>query len=209
VSVPRRERLFRFVFWLEPYGFLLLYGYFFFMFAISFVGDPNPVDALYVFDQTILMIFISTRREAIEITKRPLDCAIALLATFLPLLAVPNSGVNIIPETACIALMLMGTLLHIFAKLSLRRSFGILPADRGIKSGGAYLFVRHPMYLGYIVVQVGMMLAGPVAWNIVLFAIIWSLYLWRIHIEERLLGRSDDYQALCVQTRYRLIPGLY
>ncbi len=207
--MPRRERLFHLLFWLEPYAFLLLYGYFFFMFAYSFVRDLNPVDALYVFDQTILMIFISTRREAIQICKRPMDCAIALLATLLPLLAVPNSGQYVISEGACIIMMLTGTLLHIYAKLSLRRSFGILPADRGIKSGGAYQFVRHPMYLGYFVVQAGMMLAGPVGWNVVLFTMIWSLYLWRIHIEERLLGRNDAYRDFCARTRYRLIPGVY
>jgi protein-S-isoprenylcysteine O-methyltransferase Ste14 len=155
------------------------------------------------------MIFISTRREAIQITKRPMDCAIALLATFMPLFAVPNSGQNMIPEAACIVMMLVGTFLHIFAKLSLRRSFGILPADRGIKSGGAYQFIRHPMYLGYFIVQAGMMLAGPVWWNIVLFTVIWTLYLWRIHIEERLLGRNDDYRTFCSRTRYRLIPGVY
>lgn len=178
-------------------------------FARAFLAGPNLVDGLYVFDQTILMLFLLFNRPAAQVTERPLDCIVALLATLLPLLAVPHSGQPLVPGALCVMLMLLGMLLHIGAKLSLRRSFGILPADRGIKSGGAYHYVRHPMYLGYCVVQTGQLLAGPLAWNVMVFAIAWALLVWRIEIEERLLRQNKDYEAFCTQTRYRLIPYLY
>ena len=42
------------------------------------------------------------------------------------------------------------------AKFSLARSFGLAPANRGVKSRGAYAFLRHPMYLGYVVEWIGL-----------------------------------------------------
>ena len=36
-------------------------------------------------------------------------------------------------------------------KLSLGRSFGLMPANRGVVSTGMYRLVRHPIYLGYLV----------------------------------------------------------
>ncbi len=207
--MPHRAAFVRFVHQWERVPFLLLYAWLLSHFAKGFVADPNLVDGLYVLDQTIVMLFLLFHRQPAQISERPIDCIVALLATLLPLLAVPHQAPPVLPEAVCVFLILLGTLFHLSAKLSLRRSFGILPADRGIKSGGAYHYVRHPMYLGYWIVQVALLLAGPSAWNAVLFATVWVLLIWRIHIEERLLRQNRDYEAFCARTPYRLIPYLY
>lgn len=189
--------------------FILLYLVLVFRFIWSFVAVPNIIDALYVFDSTILIVFVLMRREASSMTRRPLDYGVAWAGTIIPLLAMPPSSTPFAPPLVCIIMVLLGIATHLSAKLSLRRSFGIVAADRGIKAGGAYRYVRHPMYLGYMLVQGGVLLAGPVIWNVVLFGVNWVLLFCRIQAEERLLLHNEDYQALCRETRFRLIPGIY
>lgn len=189
--------------------FGLLYAWCVWSFGQALFKIPNVVTLLYLADQTLVLVFLLTRRPAGRISAHPLDIAAAAGATALPLLASPPSGEPLIPPAACSMLMLIGIALHLGAKLSLRRSFGIVPADRGIKSSGLYGLVRHPMYLGYMFTHVGLLLAGPLAWNVAVFGLCWMLFLYRIHAEEKLLTSNDDYRAFQKKTRFRLIPGLY
>ena len=46
-------------------------------------------------------------------------------------------------------LMFLGFGIAVSAKLSLCRSFGVVAGNRGVRTGGLYGLVRHPMYLGY------------------------------------------------------------
>jgi protein-S-isoprenylcysteine O-methyltransferase Ste14 len=193
----------------EKIFFLAVFLYFFIEFSRSLLHEPNIFTALYLADQTMIILFLLFRRTATHISENPLDYGIAFAGTLLPLLAVPNSGQNVVPLWVCGVLMLAGILLHLGAKLSLRRSFGIVAADRGIKNEGPYRLVRHPMYLGYMMVHLALVLAGPLLWNMIVFALTWVAFLLRIAAEERLLSRNEDYQAFMGKTRFRLIPGLY
>ena len=154
----------------EKILFLAFFGYFLFAFSLSFARQPNLINALYLADQTIIMLFLLLRRDARRISERPGDYLIAAAGTLLPLLALPSSGENVAPPALCAGLMLAGIAIHLGAKLSLRRSFGIVAADRGIKVHGLYRVVRHPMYLGYMLVHAALVLSGPLAWNIAVFA---------------------------------------
>ena len=80
-----------------------------------------------------------------------------------------------LPRCGSACCSMAGLLLHLGAKLSLRRSFGIVAADRGIKIEGPYRLVRHPMYLGYMLVHLALLLAGPLWWNATIFALTWIL----------------------------------
>ena len=54
----------------------------------------------------------------------------------------------------------------IAGKITLGRSFALLPANRGVVSTGVYRIVRHPIYMGYLVTHVAFLLASPSLWNI-------------------------------------------
>ncbi|PZF76942.1 hypothetical protein DK847_10815 [Aestuariivirga litoralis] len=194
---------------LETLVFVLFYTLVFLKFSQALLTRPSAANALYLFDQTIILGFLLFRRRAVLVTERPLDFIMATAGTVIPMLAIPSSGQSVIPSVLCTALMVLGLLVHISAKLSLRRSFGVIPADRGIKSGGIYRFVRHPMYLGYMIVEAGLLLAGPLLWNALIFGVHWLLFLYRMVAEERILRQNPDYVAYCARTRYRLVPGLY
>ncbi|ESW59601.1 MAG: hypothetical protein Q27BPR15_16590 [Rhodobacter sp. CACIA14H1] len=65
------------------------------------------------------------------------------------------------------------------------------------------------MYLGYVISQAGLLLAGPTVGNVAIICLLWGLYVWRIIAEERVLARDPAYAALCATTRWRLLPGVF
>lgn len=118
-------------------------------------------------------------------------------------------GVRLAPEAAGAALQVAGVCWQLFAKLSLRRSFGILPANRGVVSRGAYRFVRHPMYLGYFVADMGFLLTNFGVQNVLVYGGQFVLQAVRISREERLLSADERYRAYKDKVRFRVIPGLF
>ena len=108
-----------------------------------------------------------------------------------------------------IVFILYGAIIHSGAKLSLRRSFGVVAADRGIKVQGMYAYVRHLMYMGYFLTHFGFLLATPSVWNFILDASAWFFFIARIHAVEWVLSISPDYQYYKEQVRYRIIPGAF
>ena len=92
---------------------------------------------------------------------------------------------------------------------SLRGSFAILPARRAIVRGGQYRLLRHPAYLGELVMGAACASASkdPAAW-LCLAAMI-PLLMLRIWREEDLLRHDTDYITYQSQTRWRLVPGIW
>jgi protein-S-isoprenylcysteine O-methyltransferase Ste14 len=96
------------------------------------------------------------------------------------------------------ALLLMGMMVQVHAKLVLGRSLGCVPANRGLKLSGPYRFVRNPMYVGVVAIVLGeALLLGAVAllWYA---AVVWlAFHLFVLGYEEPTLGRSfgDEYKT--------------
>ena len=90
--------------------------------------------------------------------------------------------------------------------LSLRRSFGIVPANRGIRTRGLYNLVRHPLYASELLVVLGIALVNPSAWNLGLFVCACVLQGLRAAAEERFLSVDPAYREYCARVKYRLIP---
>lgn len=185
--------------------------YLFFAYRLLSAGirDHSLFDFIYLFDQTIVILFLMMRRSSSRITENPTDWAAAFLGTTMPLLAEPSSSAALLPASACLTIYLVGALLHIYSKLSLRRSFGAVPAHRGLKHEGPYRFIRHPMYLGYIISQFAFLLSGPTLWNIFVLGASWAVQIWRIENEERFLVLDENYRIYQTRVRYRIVPWLY
>ena len=108
-----------------------------------------------------------------------------------------------------LALVTLAAGLSFVSLLAIRRRFGVRPALRGLVTSGPYRFVRHPMYLSYILADIGYNLEE---WNFVtvfLVLIGWASLVYRIHAEERVISQDAGWPAYLAQVRYRLFPGLW
>lgn len=120
-----------------------------------------------------------------------------------------NPGAQIVPEFVGALLQIGGIGWQLFAKISLQRSFGILPANRGVVSRGAYQFVRHPMYLGYFLTDLGFLLTNFSLFNLSIHVLQLMCQVSRINQEEHVLRSDPAYRSYLQAVRYRLIPLLF
>jgi protein-S-isoprenylcysteine O-methyltransferase Ste14 len=179
------------------------------VFAWRMVHTPNAYGPAVMISETAVMLFTLVRRPTAAISLRLGDWLLATTATAAPLLIVPVD--NPFPALAGLGLFLLffGNCWQAWAKLILRRSFGITPANRGVKITGAYRFVRHPMYAGYLLVHLGVLAVMFSPYNLAIYAIGWTAQILRLLAEERLLGEDPAYRDYMSAVRWRLIPGIF
>jgi protein-S-isoprenylcysteine O-methyltransferase Ste14 len=87
-----------------------------------------------------------------------------------------------------------------------------IQGDRGhaVVASGPYRFVRHPMYVGLILLYASMALILGSLWTLAIAALITILLLWRTSLEERTLRQElPGYAEYTAVTRYRLMPGIW
>lgn len=134
--------------------------------------------------------------------------AIAVIGTFSPLLVAPE-GVDWVPPAVAVGFMTTGLLCSISAKIFLRRSFGIVPANRGIQCEGPYKIVRHPIYFGYLLAQIGFLSQSLSTYNALVYAACWMAMVLRIKAEEEVLSTSPEYRDYKRLVTKRLIPFVW
>ena len=110
---------------------------------------------------------------------------------------------------AGLVLVTLAAGLSLVSLLALGRHFGIRPALRDLVTSGPYRFVRHPMYLSYVLADIGYNLQGWNSVTLLLVLVGWASLVYRIHAEERLLSQHAEWPAYVVLVRYRLFPGLW
>jgi protein-S-isoprenylcysteine O-methyltransferase Ste14 len=96
-----------------------------------------------------------------------------------------------------------------YSLLMLGRSFGVVAANRGIQTRGAYRLVRHPAYASYLIVNIGYLLENPTVFNVGVVVMATGFQLVRIAKEEEFLSQDPAYRAYRARVRYRLVPFLY
>lgn len=133
--------------------------------------------------------------------------AIAFIGTGAALLVSPH-GVRLISDPVSLVLIVSGSAVALAAKAFLGRSFGLVAANRGVKDTGIYRFVRHPMYLGYMLSHLGFLLVFFSAANVAIYAVAWTCFWLRAKEEEKILLRDPEYQRYASKVRFRLVPGL-
>jgi len=167
-------------------------------------GRPTGLGATAF--EVMTAAFCIGRSKPLVVTGDWLAWPAALLGAFLMLLARPAAGDS---RPAWEAVQLIGLLLAASSLGVLRHSFGLVAANRGIKTAGLYRFVRHPAYLGYFVTWFGYVGENPTLRNSVLLIVATAFQLLRIRQEEAVLSRDATYRSYRTRVRHRLVPFVF
>ena len=111
--------------------------------------------------------------------------------------------------TAGLILVALAAVLSLVSLLFMGRFFGIRPALRGLVTSGPYTFVRHPIYLSYVLADIGYNLQEWSLATVLLVLIGWISLVYRIHAEERLLSQHAEWLGYVHAVRYRILPGVW
>lgn len=195
-------------------GDLLLFGVTSGELALLFALTPTftIVDWIYVLQHVLVLVIALTRRPPQAYDHSFASSAAVVVAYAYPYAQVvylrwvpgdpawPAAGFVLVTFAACLSLSSL---------ISLGRRFGVFPALRGLVTRGPYRFVRHPMYLAYVIADIGYNLQE---WNFGTALLVlagWASLLYRIGAEERILSQDARSSAYAASVRYRLLPGLW
>lgn len=173
----------------------------------AFFLSYQPIYILRALLESIVAVALWRARQTFKVDKQFSTQLIVVAHIILPALLSSvekssNSAYFLIPVA-------VGLLTSVCALLDIGPSFGILPADRGLVKNGLYGFVRHPIYLGYLISMIGWCCFSPSFANFSILMLYVPLTILRIQREEFLLSEMSQYKSYSASVRYRIIPGVY
>jgi protein-S-isoprenylcysteine O-methyltransferase Ste14 len=174
--------------------------------VVGFLHSGDWSYLLFCTAETIAALFFIVRSAPVSVSTDAGDWLLAIGATFAPFLLSP-ADMAVWPG-ACY-LLAIGSLLQIAGLLSLNRSFGLVAAQREIKTGGVYRVVRHPLYASYLISLSGYLLTNTSPANTVIYVATMSMMVARLLREERFLSADVRYRVYMRQVKYRLLPFIF
>ena len=203
VLTDLREGLFRFI-------ALAVAAIFVYRGVNNLVIDHGRLNVLMLLiSETLTFVWLLLARRPLVRDWSPFTVFISLTAGFGSGLISLEPGLAIVPLYIAAPLQFLALWMVIWGKMSLGRSFAILPANRGVVTGGAYQYVRHPIYAGYLMGHILFLLSSFSIYNFTVYAIITLFQIHRILREERILALTPEYRDYLERVRYRLIPGIF
>lgn len=169
-------------------------------------GFPLIASALNVL---ILVLTMVIRRPPQRVTPNPWYWLLAFVATYWDLLVLSflEQGRPLAWNWVTDVIAVAGLLIVIWARLSLGRNIGFVPAQRELVHTGAYAYMRHPVYTGGLLTTIAFLLRAYSPQNALLMGlrILWFIPIKSL-VEESFLRQDPDYAAYMQRVRYRWIP---
>jgi protein-S-isoprenylcysteine O-methyltransferase Ste14 len=159
--------------------------------------------------EALAAILVLTARLSKDVDRGVPSLLLAFFGTFYFTFVDLGFGTPLIPYFYGQWIQMAGISLQVGAKLWLGRSFGLVPANRGLVLGGPYRFVRHPMYLGYFLNHMGYLVCTYSTRNLVVYSMLYAIQIGRIVQEERLLARDPKYEEYAKRVKWRFVPFVY
>jgi protein-S-isoprenylcysteine O-methyltransferase Ste14 len=188
---------------------VLLFSMMVYRIGMNFLETGRLTGLLLLASEGLVVVLTVVRRAPVTVDRTIRARLLTTIAMMGPPLVAPAKITPLIPDAASLAVCAVGLLVVIAGKLSLGRSFGLIPANRGIVSSGLYRVVRHPIYLGYLITHVAFLAANPTLWNLGLLFIADSAQMARAVCEEHILAIDERYRAYQTRVRWRVVPGLF
>ena len=175
----------------------------------DFARTHRATGLLLLVSESLVVVLTIVRRRA-RLVDRSAQAAIATgLSLAGPSLVRVTAGAGLLPDLATTIISAIGLIVVISGKLTLGRSFGIAPANRGVVVAGPYVFVRHPIYAGYLITHVAFACAYPSPWNLAILFVADAALIFRALCEERVLAADRTYQTYCRRVAWHLVPGVF
>ena len=163
--------------------------------------------------------FLERRTRAKEKEKQQIHIAILSALIFLAGFIIPGLdhrfAWSFVPTNITLLadlIILLGYLLIFFVFRQNSYASRIIEVDEEQKviSTGLYALVRHPMYVGVLLMYIPTPLALGSYWGLIPFALLPLSLALRILNEEKVLSENlPGYKEYCEKTRYRLIPYIW
>ncbi len=160
--------------------------------------------------------FLERRTKGKEKEKQQISIAILSAFVFLAGFIIPGLdhrfGWSNVPMHISIAahiIILLGYLIIFFVFKQNSYASRIIEVNKNQKiiSTGLYGIVRHPMYIGVLIMFIPTPIALGSYWGLIPFALLPVSLVLRILNEEKVLSDNlKGYKEYCQKTKYRLIP---
>ena len=189
---------------------LAAYPCFLMAYADYKVGLMDIPRALFFTQAALFVVTMLIRRSPVRISSDPWFWAVAGIYSYYNLLVAGllRGGVALAPAQLVNALAVLGVWISIFARLSLGRNIGLIPAQRKIVTSGVYRYVRHPIYSGYFISTISWGLSCFSLVNVLALAFGCAVCIVKTLMEESFLSDDPDYAAYMKRVRWRWFPGL-
>ena len=177
--------------------------------GVDFVETGRLTGLLLLASETLVVVFTVIRRNPSIVDRSMRARVLTTLSMLGPPLIRPADVAALAPEVVTVVISAIGLFVVIAGKVSLGRSFGLMPANRGIVSTGVYRLVRHPIYAGYLITHIGFLAANPTPWNGAMLVLADVALLMRAKCEERTLAHDPAYRAYLGRVPWRVVPGAF
>jgi protein-S-isoprenylcysteine O-methyltransferase Ste14 len=175
----------------------------------DFLRTGHITGLLLLVSEALIVILTVVRRRAQIIDRSTAAAVTTTLSIVGPPLLRAGQTPGLLPDMVTAIVSAVGLLLVIGGKMTLGRSFGIAPANRGVVARGPYTIVRHPIYAGYLITHVAFLVAQPTPLNLLIVSIADTALIARALIEERVLSTDVQYRTYCQRVAWHLVPGVF
>jgi protein-S-isoprenylcysteine O-methyltransferase Ste14 len=168
----------------------------------------NPAWIMANANFILLIVAMLIRRSPTRVTPNPLYWVLAFVATYWLFIAgrFVTPGSLAAPVWMIEALSFASFVVSVWARVSLGRNIGLVPAQRQLVTKGAYRFMRHPIYTGIYFSYLALTLQNYSMINAMIFAVGSALFVVKSFVEEGFLRQDPEYAAYMIGVPWRWIP---
>jgi protein-S-isoprenylcysteine O-methyltransferase Ste14 len=176
----------------------------------EFLRTGHLTGLLLLVGESLVVVLTIVRRRAIAVDRSAAAAIMTTVSLVGPvLLRATSVPASVMSDQLTALVSAIGLLVVVTGKMTLGRSFGVVPANRGVVVRGPYTLVRHPIYTGYLITHAAFLLAHPAPWNLSIVLVADTALIVRALMEERVLSADAGYRQYCQRVGWHLVPGVF